>query len=65
MPITLAIIHMIFAYNIVQQILQLLGVINKRLMLGVSVGTSVVMVAFYGAVYLMTAKVYKNIVTRR
>lgn len=65
MPITLAIIHMIFAYNIVQQILRLLGVIDKQLVLTVSVGSSVMMVAFYGIVYLMTAKVYKNIVTRK
>lgn len=65
LPITLAIIHMAFAYKLIQQILQLIGMVNKQKMLTISIGTSVAMVLFYGLTYLVTAKVYKNIVTKK
>lgn len=64
LPIIMAIIHIIFAFPILRTLLAMFNLTNVGLFVKCTVGTILVFVAAYIAVYLQTAKVYYKIVEK-
>ncbi|OFI46174.1 hypothetical protein BG262_03945 [Floricoccus penangensis] len=64
MPIALAVIHFSFAYLMIKKLLEIFGVTNGGLILGVSAATILGVAAIYFLIYKLTSRVYYNIVER-
>ena len=63
LPLAVAGIHTAFAFPIVSRILLLLGLVNTKLLIGVTAGCYLVFALFYVSVYAATSRVYYGIVT--
>lgn len=62
MPILVAVVHIVFAFSMIEVILTLIGLVNVNLFIICTVATVVVFAIIYAFVYLSTAKVYYRIV---
>lgn len=62
-PLITAAIHIAFAFNVINKLLMLLGLINTALFAWCTIGTILVFGVFYAIVYVLTAKVYYKIVS--
>ncbi len=62
LPICLAVVHIVFAFDIIRKILAVLNLTNVKLFIGCTFGTIFVFVVIYGIVYTLTAKAYYKIV---
>ena len=63
-PAVMAGVHLAFAFFMIRRILQVLGVNNLPLLLGVTVACYAVFVCLYALVYRGTARAYYQIVRR-
>lgn len=64
MPVTVAAIHIIFDFNMVEKLLTLFLIHNTTLTALCTLGTVLVFFAAYGVVYVLTARTYYKIVER-
>ena len=64
MPITVASIHIVFDFNMVEKLLTLFMLHNSTLTALCTLGTVLVFFAVYGVVYVLTARTYYKIVER-
>ena len=62
LPILLAVVHIIFAFDIIRKMLAVLNLTNVKLFAGCTFGTILIFVIIYGVVYKLTAKTYYKIV---
>jgi putative ABC transport system permease protein len=62
LPVCLAVVHIIFAFDIIRKLLAALHLTNVKLFAGCTLGTILVFVIIYGVVYKLTAKTYYKIV---
>lgn len=65
LPVLLAIIHIVVAFDIIKKLLLMLNFSNSPLFIGCTIGTTVVFVVVYGLVYSLTARTYYKIVDSR
>lgn len=63
LPIAMATVHVAFAFGMITKLLALFNLTNVQLFFWCSVGTVSVFALIYGAVYLVTAKIYYRIVS--
>ena len=63
LPLVMAGIHIFFAFNIINRLLNLLGLYNLNLFIICTVGSIVVFGGLYSLVYGMTAKTYYKIIS--
>ncbi|MGN0294513.1 MAG: FtsX-like permease family protein [Lachnospiraceae bacterium] len=63
LPLAVAGIHTAFAFPIVSRILLLLGLVNTKLLIGVTAACYLLFALFYVSVYMATSRVYYGIVT--
>lgn len=64
LPILVASIHILFDFNMVEKLLTLFYIQNSTITALCTLGTVLVFFAAYGAVYMLTARVYYKIVER-
>lgn len=64
MPITVAAVHIVFDFNMVEKLLTLFMIHNTSLTALCTLGTVLVFFAAYGIVYVLTARTYYKIVER-
>ncbi|MCI9443368.1 MAG: FtsX-like permease family protein [Oscillospiraceae bacterium] len=64
MPIAVAAIHIVFDFNMVEKLLTMFMIHNSALTAMCTLGTVLVFFLVYGAVYLLTARMYYKIVER-
>ena len=64
LPIAVAVVHICFAYPMIEKIMALMNLTNEKLFVGCVIGTVVVFVAIYMLIYKITSKVYYKIVRR-
>lgn len=62
LPLVTAVIHICFAFPVIQKILSVLNMTNIPLFIASTAVTVLVFAVFYATVYMMTAKVYYRIV---
>ena len=62
LPLVTAVIHICFAFPVIQKILSVLNMTNIPLFLASTAVTVLIFAVFYAIVYFMTAKVYYRIV---
>lgn len=62
LPIIVAVIHIIFAFNVINQLLTAISLTNKAMFILCTIGTILVFTMIYGIVYMLTAKTYYKIV---
>ena len=64
LPLMVAIIHLMFAFNIISQFMVVLSFNNMSLFIYSTIITIIIFTVFYVLVYSLTAKVYYKIVSR-
>ena len=64
LPIVVASIHIVFDFNMVEKLLTMFMIQNTMLTALCTLGTVLVFFVAYGAVYLLTARMYYKIVER-
>jgi len=64
LPIAVAAVHIVFDFNMVEKLLTMFMIHNTTLTALCTLGTVLVFFAVYGAVYLLTARMYYKIVER-
>lgn len=64
-PISMAVVHICFAFDIIKKLLEMLNLTNVKLFVGCTAGTIVVFIAAYAVVYLLTARTYYRITNHR
>ena len=64
LPVAVAAVHIVFDFNMVEKLLTMFMIHNTLLTALCTLGTVLVFFAVYGAVYLLTARVYYKIVER-
>lgn len=62
LPVIAAVIHTLFAFNIIFQLLGLIGVRDDMLFMTSYLGVLIAILAVYGLMYLITSKIYYNII---
>lgn len=62
LPVIAAIIHTLFAFNIIFQLLGLIGVRDEMLFMTSYLGVLIIILAVYGLMYLITSRIYYNII---
>jgi len=62
LPILLAIVHIVFAFDIIRKMLALLNLTNVTLFVECTIGTIAVFFIIYAIVYILTARTYYKIV---
>ena len=62
LPILLAVVHVIVAFDIIKKMLRVLGLINVQLYVMCMIGTIIAFVIVYAIVYVLTARTYYKIV---
>ncbi len=65
LPVIMAGLHMLFAFNIVKNIMVLFGMSDVKLFAEVTIGCFAVFVVIYAVVYLITSNAYFRIVSRK
>lgn len=66
LPIIMAILHIVFAYRMIEVILvKLMGLVNETLVFTTIAGSCVIFFIFYILVYFLTATSYKRIAVKR
>lgn len=66
LPIVMAILHIVFAYRMIEVILvKLMGLVNEQLVFTTIAGSCVIFFIFYILVYFLTATSYKRIAVKR
>jgi len=63
LPLGMAVVHIAFAFKMITKLLLVFNLTNVTLFALCTLGTVAVFAAIYGVVYLLTAKVYYNIVS--
>lgn len=63
LPLLMAGIHILFAFNIIKRILRMMGLYNIELFILCTAGTMILFAAFYCLVYSRTAKSYYKIIS--
>lgn len=63
LPLIIAIVHMLFAYNIINRLLSLAAFGGKFLFLNTFVSSILIFIVFYAIIYKITSKIYYNMVT--
>ncbi|MFD1672129.1 FtsX-like permease family protein [Agrilactobacillus yilanensis] len=64
-PIIMAIIHLVFAFSFIKNLLLVFGLVNGDLILWTTIATVAIFVIIYFIVYQLTAKAYYKIVERQ
>lgn len=64
LPITVAVLHLAFAFPIIRKLLVLFGLTNTSLLITVTVACVAVFALFYFLIYWQTSKVYYRLVER-
>lgn len=62
LPILLAVVHIVFAFDIIRKFLLAMHFSNTPLFINCTIGTVVIFIVVYGIVYSLTARTYYNIV---
>ncbi len=62
LPLITSVIHVIVAFQMISQLVGVLGITNIKLMFMCTLGTVILFVVLYSAVYALTAKAYYRIV---
>ncbi len=62
LPIIVAVIHVSFSFQLINKMISLLGLTNPNLFLIVTMITVAVFILLYSIVYILTSKIYYNIV---
>lgn len=65
LPISLSILHLCFALNVIKQILFLLGLTNMKLIIMCTIATVLAFIMVYGISYTLTSKVYYRMINRK
>lgn len=65
LPVGVALVHLAFCFKMIQTVLRIMGVTNIQVLLTSIIGTAVVYVLIYIVVYILTSKVYKNIINEK
>ena len=65
LPLLAAVIHLAFAFPMLQKILALLNLVNVQLILISTVGCVLVFALAYAAIYAITARTYYKIIESR
>lgn len=63
LPLLMAGIHILFAFNMIKRILRMMGLYNIELFILCTAGTMILFAAFYSLVYSRTAKAYYKIIS--
>jgi len=63
LPLLMAGIHILFAFNMIKRILRMMGLYNIELFILCTAGTMILFAAFYSLVYSRTAKSYYKIIS--
>ncbi len=62
LPIIVAVIHLSFSFPLINKMISILGFTNPNLFLTVTLITAAVFILLYSIVYILTSKIYYNIV---
>ena len=62
LPLVVAVIHIAVAFNVIDKLLAMLGLVNTPLFLACTVATVLVFAVFYVMVFAVTAREYYKIV---
>lgn len=65
MPLVMAGIHILFAFNMIYRMFEMFGMTNKLLFMEITAGVFVIFSIFYFITYQCTAKVYYQIISSR
>lgn len=65
MPLVMAGIHILFAFNMIYRMFEMFGITNKLLFMEITAGVFVIFSIFYFITYQCTAKVYYQIISSR